>query len=200
MAMGSLLQSLLTGVLFICGAGILITPSRRWMTGLLALQYVAVFGLVGVSWPLEIAVVKLVAGWMAAAVLFLTYQNLPSPVIQKRLASSNPAYLFIVFSALLIGLVMYSLIPIALRWFLGASAQQVLGGLWLLGLGLLQMGYSRQDIRIVIGLLTVISGFEILYATLEASVLMTGLLAILNIGLAFLGAYLQMASQLEERL
>jgi hypothetical protein len=51
----------------------------------------------------------------------------------------------------------------------------------------------------VIGLLTVISGFEILYATLEASVLMTGLLAILNIGLAFLGAYLQMASHLEER-
>ncbi len=139
------------------------------------------------------------AGWMAAAVLFLTYQNLPSPAAQKRLASSNPAYLFIVFSALLIGLVMYSLVPTALRWFLGATAQQALGGLWLLGLGLLQLGYSRQDIRIVVGLLTVISGFEILYATLEASVLMTGLLAILNIGLAFLGAYLQMASQLEER-
>ncbi|MFL7813693.1 MAG: hypothetical protein AB8I40_08450 [Anaerolineales bacterium] len=199
MAMISLLQSLLAGVLFICGVGILITPSRRWMTGLLALQYAGVFGLVGVSWPLEIAVVKLVAGWMAAAILFLTYYNLPSLPNPKRMASSSPGYLFIGFSALLIGLVMYSLVPLALRWFLGASPQQVLGGLWLLGLGLLQLGFSRQDIRIVIGLLTVISGFEILYATLEASVLMTGLLAILNIGLAFLGAYLQMASHLEER-
>jgi hypothetical protein len=195
-----LLQSLLAGVLFICGAGILITPNRRWMTGLLALQYVGVFGLVGFSWPLEIAVVKLVAGWMAAAVLFLTYQNLPSPSASQRQNASSPGLLFVGFAALLIGLVMYSLVPVALRWFLGASPEQVLGGLWLLGLGLLQLAFTREDIRIVIGLLTVISGFEILYATLEASVLMTGLLAMLNIGLAFVGAYLQMASHLEERL
>jgi hypothetical protein len=67
-----------------------------------------------------------------------------------------------------------------------------------LGLGLLQLGLSREAIRIVIGVLTVISGFEILYATLEASVLMTGLLAILNIGIAFVGAYLLLASYLEE--
>jgi hypothetical protein len=82
---------------------------------------------------------------------------------------------------------------------LGATNQQTLGGLLLLGLGLLQLGLSRQGIRIVIGLLTFISGFEILYATLEASVLMTGLLAILNIGIAFIGAYLLLASHLEEQ-
>jgi hypothetical protein len=85
----------------------------------------------------------------------------------------------------------------AVRWFLGATDQQALGGLILLGLGLLQLGLSREGIRIVIGLLTVISGFEILYATLEASVLMTGLLAVLNIGIAFTGAYLLLASYLE---
>ena len=93
---------------------------------------------------------------------------------------------------------MYSLVPVALRWFLGATHQQTLGGLLLLGLGLLQLGLSQEAIRIVIGVLTVISGFEILYATLEASVLMTGLLAILNIGIAFVGAYLLLASYLEE--
>jgi hypothetical protein len=167
------------------------------MTGLLAIQYVGVFGLVGVSWPLEIAVVKLVAGWMAAAVLFLTYQSLPSAVRHPRLTAGRPGYLFMSFAALLIGLTMYSSLPIATRWFLGATPAQVLGGVWLLGLGTLQLSFSRQDIRIVIGLLTVISGFEILYATLEASVLMTGLLAVLNIGLAFVGAYLQLAANLE---
>jgi hypothetical protein len=198
MVLGIWFQSLLTGLLFLCGTGVLITPSRRWMTGFLAIQYVGVFSLVAVSWPLEIAVVKLVAGWMAAAVLFMTYENLPSRPRRRRLTTSNPGYLFMGFAALLIVLAMYSLLPMALRWFLGATAQQALGGLWLLGLGLLQLGFSRQDIRVIIGLLTVISGFEILYATLEASVLMTGLLAVLNIGLAFVGAYLQMASNLEE--
>ena len=196
--MPEILQSFLVALLFICGAGILLVPSRRLMTGLLALQYIGVFLLVSVSWPLEIAVVKLVAGWMASAVLFLTYQNLPGPTIEGRMDSILPVTSFRGFAALLIGVSVYSLVPTALRWFLGATYQQVLGGLWLLGLGLLQLLLTRDSLRIIIGLLTVISGFEILYATLEASVLMTGLLAILNIGFAFLGSYLIMASNLEE--
>jgi hypothetical protein len=186
--------------LFLTGSAIIIVPGRRWMTGLLALQYLGVFLLVSISWPLEIAVVKLVAGWMSAAILFLAYGNSPSAVEKGRLTASVPGYYFMGFTALLIGLAMYSILPTALRWFLGASSSQVLGGLWLLGLGTLQLSFSRQDTRIIIGLLTVISGFEILYATLEASVLMTGLLALLNIGLASLGAYLQMAVSLEEPL
>ena len=196
--MPNYLQSFMVALLFICGAGILIVPSRRLMTGLLALQYIGVFLLVSVSWPMEIAVVKLVAGWMASAVLFLTYQNLPGPAVEDRLDTILPVTSFRGFTALLIGISVYSLVPTALRWFLGATQQQVLGGLWLLGLGLLQLLLTRDSLRIIIGLLTVISGFEILYATLEASVLMTGLLAILNIGFAFLGSYLLLASNLEE--
>jgi len=170
------------------------------MISLLAVQYVGVFLLVSFSWPLEIAVVKLVAGWMAAAVLFLASSDDPASGGKKHMTASIPGIFFMGFASLLIGLSMYSLMPLALRWFLGASPQQVLGGVWLLGLGTLQLGFSRQDLRIIIGLLTVVSGFEILYATLEASVLMTGLLALLNIGLAFVGAYLQTVSNLEESL
>ena len=196
--MVGIVQSLLAVLLFICGLGILLIQKRHWMTGLLAIQYIGVFSLVSISWPIEIAVVKLVAGWMAAAVLFLTYENTPASAEQSRLAVSLPGILFKAFLAVLIGFAVYSMVPDALRWFLGATPQQVLGGLWLLGLGLLQLALSREPIRIITGLLTVISGFEILYATLEASILMTGLLAIINIGLAFVGAYILMASSLEE--
>ena len=192
-----MIQTLLVGLVFITGTGILVLQRRRWMTGLLAIQYIGVFSLVSVSWPFEIAVVKLVAGWMATAVLFLTYVSIPSETGDEKTSTSTPSIVFYLFSAILIGIVIYSLVPVALRWFLGATFQQVLGGLWLLGLGLLQLGLSRDSIRIIIGLLIIISGFEILYATLEASVLMTGLLAILNIGLAFVGSYLMMSSRLE---
>jgi len=194
-----LFQSLSVAVLFLCAAGILLVNNWRWMTGILALQYIGVLGLVSISWPVEIAVVKLVAGWMASAVLFLTYVNVPTSADNTPYELSLPLIYFRGFAAVLIGLSVYSLVPAALRWFLGATNQQTLGGLLLLGLGLLQLGLSRQGIRIVIGLLTFISGFEILYATLEASVLMTGLLAILNIGIAFVGAYLLLASHLEEQ-
>jgi len=193
-----LVQSLLVLLIFLCGAGMMLVQSRRWMTGLLALQYIGAFSLVSISWPMEIAVVKLVAGWMSAAILFLTYENIPRQISDAELMASLPATVFKGFLAILIGIAVYSMVPIGTRWFLGATPQQVLGGIWLLGLGLLQLGLSREGIRVIIGLLTVISGFEILYATLEASVLMTGLLAILNIGLAFVGAYLMMASNLEE--
>lgn len=198
--MEQLLESTIAITLFICGSAIILIPDKRWMIGILAVQYIGVFLLVSFSWPLEIAVVKLVAGWMSAAVLFLAHRVNPSSDGKERLSASVPGTLFMGFAALLIGLSMYSFMPTALRWFLGASPQQVLGGVWLLGLGTLQLSFARQDTRIIIGLLTVISGFEILYATLEASVLMTGLLAILNIGLAFVGAYLEMASSLEEPL
>jgi hypothetical protein len=194
----SLFQTLSVAVLFLCAVGILLVKNWRWMTGLLALQYIGVLSLVSISWPVEIAIVKLVAGWMAAAVLFLTYDNIPDSAAETHNELGFPEIFFRGFTALLIGLSMYSLVPVALRWFLGATHQQTLGGLLLLGLGLLQLGFFREAIRIVIGVLTVISGFEILYATLEASVLMTGLLAILNIGIAFVGAYLLLASYLEE--
>lgn len=194
------LQSFFAGLLFVTGTAILVLTSRRWMTGILAVQYIGVFLLVSVSWPLEIAVVKLVAGWMSTAVLFLSYSSLSKPVLSFEQNPSLPGISFKGFTGLLIGISVYSLVSTAQRWFLGATFQQILAGLLLLGLGLLQLGLSRENLRIIIGLLTVISGFEILYATLEASVLMTGLLAILNIGLAFLGAYLMQASDLEENL
>ena len=198
--MAQLIETIIAITLFLCSTAILVIPDRRWLLGLLALQYVGVFLLVSFSWPLEIAVVKLVAGWMSTAVLFLSQSEDSSSAYKERLTASFPGTLFMLFAALLIGLSMYSLMPAALRWFLGASPQQILGGVWLLGLGTLHVSFSKQEIRIIIGLLTVISGFEILYATLEASVFMTGLLALLNISLAFTGTYLQMASNLEESL
>ena len=196
--MGNGVQFFSVALLFVTGTGILLMDDWRWKTGLLGLQYIGVFSLVSASWPVDIAVVKLVAGWMAAAVLFRTSANVSSTIAEPYMPLSSPDIFFRGFTAILIGLSVYSLVPGALRWFLGATSQQALGGLLLLGLGLLQLGLSREGIRIVIGLLTVISGFEILYATLEASVLMTGLLALLTITIAFVGAYLLLASSLEE--
>jgi hypothetical protein len=43
---------------------------------------------------------------------------------------------------------------------------------------------------VTLGLLTVLGGFEIFYAAVEDSTLVTGLLAGVDLGLALLGAYL----------
>jgi hypothetical protein len=49
----------------------------------------------------------------------------------------------------------------------------------------------------VIGLLTVLAGFEILYAAVESSILVTALLAVVNLGLALAGAFFLNTAQEE---
>jgi hypothetical protein len=46
--------------------------------------------------------------------------------------------------------------------------------------------------------MTVLSGFEILYAAVEGSVLVAALLAIINLGLALVGSYLLIAENAQE--
>jgi hypothetical protein len=48
---------------------------------------------------------------------------------------------------------------------------------------------------VTIGLLTVLCGFEILYASIENSILVAALLSVINLGLALVGAYLINADQ-----
>jgi hypothetical protein len=61
-------------------------------------------------------------------------------------------------------------------------------------MGLLHLGITSHILRVVIGLMTVLSGFEILYSTVEGSILVAALLAVINLGLALVGGYLLIAS------
>jgi hypothetical protein len=49
-----------------------------------------------------------------------------------------------------------------------------------------------------LGLLTVLSGFELVYAALETSILIAGLQAVITLGLALVGAYLLAVPLMEE--
>jgi hypothetical protein len=63
---------------FLTASILLISWDWRISIFILALQYVAVVFLVSSSWPIETAAVKLVAGWMACAVMVLALRNLHS--------------------------------------------------------------------------------------------------------------------------
>jgi hypothetical protein len=58
---------------------LLVGEDWRIQAGLLAAQYVGVFMLVALEWPVAMAAIKLVAGWMAGAVLGMAMLSLPSP-------------------------------------------------------------------------------------------------------------------------
>lgn len=174
-----------------------------WRYGILilAIQYIGVFLLALIQLPLTMAVVKLVAGWMAGAVLGMAMVSIPALRQEmegesgKRLVASRPFYLF---AAMLVAMVVISLADFALEWFPDLQPEQTLGGLFLIGMGLFKLGFTIQPLQATLGLLTALSGFEIIYASIETSALVVGLLAGITLGLALAGAYLLMAPHLEE--
>ena len=166
--------------------GVLLQRDWRVAIGLMATQYLSIFWLVQTHWPVSMAAGKLVTGWMACAVLSMAQLNSDS---KGETESSWPqGRLFRLFTA---GIFMAATFALSLRassW-LGLSLPIAWGSLLLVGMGLLQLGISAQPFRVVLGLLTVLAGFEILYAAVESSTLVAALLSTINLGLALTGAY-----------
>ena len=182
---------------FLTASILLISWDWRISIFSLSLQYACVFVLVSLTWPLEIAAVKVVAGWIAGVVLSLALINLPGEISDERpLIVSD--LIFRILAAILAGLFAFTGGAKLITWLPEITLLQAYGGMILIALGLLHLGLTSQPFRVVLGLLTVLSGFEILYAAVESSILITGLLAAVTLGLAMLGAYLITAPTLEE--
>jgi hypothetical protein len=57
-------------------------------------------------------------------------------------------------------------------------------------MGLLQLGFQEEPVKVGIGLLTIISGFEVAYTTIEPSLAVMALLATVHLGIAVVVSYL----------
>lgn len=165
---------------------LLVTSNWRMQIGAVGFQYLGVFILVAGYWPVNLAAVKLVAGWMAGSILGMTRLTLSlhgdGPVITGRI--------FRLSVALLILVTVSSLAPQAPNLAPGMDILQAWGGLVLIGMGLANLGFSSDGMRVMLSLLTLLSGFEVLYAVVESSSLVAGLLAIVTLGISLVGAYL----------
>ena len=175
---------------------ILVSSDWRYCIAALAVQYIGVFLLIYASWPLELAVTKMVAGWMAGAILGMAMASLPADH-QETQGLIKFGLFFRISAAAILTLAIISLINHSQSWLSMIGLPIRWGSFMLIGIGLLQLSLTSHPLRVIIGLLTVLSGFEIIYAAIETSTLVTGLLAGVNIGLALVGAYLLIAPTME---
>ena len=182
----------------VTSAGLLLSRDWRWGIGFLSAQYIGVALLVSQHWPIGMAAVKLVTGWMTTAALAMTLTSLP--------AEDQPEEGFWpqgrIFRLFLVGMVLVlsvAVTPRVQQVLSGIGVPVVAGTVILIGVGLLQLGTSSQILRVIIALLTVLGGFEVLYAALESSILVAALLAAVNLGLGLVGAYIINASIPEEQ-
>jgi hypothetical protein len=179
--------------LLVTSSGLLLYRDWRWGLGFLAGQYVGVFWLVYQHWPLGMAAAKLVSGWMAAASIGMTLLNLPArPGSDEKYWTQGRLFrLFMIGMAALLAIAAASRLEAILP---GLGIPVSMGGILLVAMGLLQLGTTTQVLRVVLGLLTALSGFEILYAAMEGSILVAALLVVINLGLGLACAYLLTAS------
>ncbi len=160
---------------------------RRALAALLAL-YLVVAWVVSTTTPLQIALGRLVIG--TAVIYILARAGARSPMPS---AKGEPTPVGIGFRAAAILLI---LIPVSGVWGLGVLATlptttaSGLGSLWVMGLGALHVGLSRETEPRIIGLLTLLLGFEMIYISLEPSLALTALLAAVHLGLALVSVYL----------
>jgi hypothetical protein len=191
----------LTAVILVSLTSLYNLISRDWRSSIggLALQYIGVFLLVIISWPLEMAVAKMLAGWMAGVILWVAMTYVPDawPDAEKSIKFGA---IFRVLAALILALAVTSLILQTETWLSTISTPVRWGSFMLIGMGLLQLSLTSHPLKVIIGLLTALSGFEIIYAAIETSTLVTGLLAGITLALALVGAYLLISPSMESSL
>ncbi len=191
--LGTVLPWIAVLVVAAASTGLLLSHDWRWDLALLAAQYLGIAALVAVHWPIGMAAAKLVAGWIATAAIGMTLTT-----GSQGLTASEPLWprgsVFSLFMAFMVFVATAAATPRVGVAMPGVEAPVIAGALLLSGMGLLQLGTRGETAHVIIGLLTVLGGFEVFYAAVEGSILVAGLLVVVNLGLGLAGAYLLTAA------
>jgi hypothetical protein len=181
------------GLILATSTAILINRDWRLSLGALAVQYVAAFWLITRHLPFVMGSAKLITGWMVVAALGMTRLGLPSTEDEQEESILPHGAWFRVTLVCIIALFTLGATPRVESAIPGLGWQVIAGSLILMGAGVVHLGLTSDPLNVIIGLLTMLTGFEILYAAIESSILVAGLLAITNLGLGIVGSYLLIA-------
>lgn len=179
-------------LILISSGAMLIGKDWRIQLGSLAMQYLAAFWLITRHQPFVVGSAKLVTGWMVVAALGMTRLSLPETEEEQPMFGPESRW----FSMVLLGiiaLVTAGATPRIEEVIPGLGLSVIAGGLLLISTGLIHLGLTSDTLRVIISLLTLIAGFEIIYAAVENSILVAGLLALTNLSLGLVGSYLLLA-------
>ncbi len=179
----------------LAGSGLVLSNDRTIRLVMLALQYAAAAWLISFALPVQVAVVKLVAGLLGCGILALTVSRISDPFgTQAGLSPVRGGGLW--FRMIGVLMVLAGAFGLAQTDWLGIpniTRPATIGTTILMGLGMLQIGYSEASLRIGTGLMTLVSGFEVAYGSVEPSLAVLALLGSLHLGFALVISYLLFA-------
>ena len=203
--------------LIVTASLIVIISDWRFSLAALSVQYVLVGLLLTRLIQPQVAVIKVLIGALVCVVLYLTARlvsesseappseredaedghsrrpasptsNFQLPTSKTRGETSLPDLAFRLLAALFVGLAVYSL---SKRYPLPEVPSDIgLACYWLASLGLLVLMLTEKPLKAGMGLLTLVTGFELFFSVLERSLSVVGFLGIANFLIALAIAYL----------
>ena len=194
--MNQIIDIIFTFIILGSSTGQLLSRGWRWSLAFLGIQYLGVFWFVQTIWPINLAVIKLLSGLIVC--IALASSQLSATSIENLESSWPQGYLFRIFAAALIVIATLTLATPTSAWLGLINIRGTWVSLFLMGIGLLQLGITTQPLRVIIALLTIISGFEIIYAFVESSALVAAMLVLINLGLAMVGTFMLNTENKEE--
>ena len=175
-----------------CGAGVvlLVASGRRLALAALGTTFVACSVLLLGLVPLVVSLALVTSGAAATAIVALSTSGAAWPWLSSAAGALPEGRPFrLVLSAFV--LVAIAGLTQSVRLPGQAIPPPVIAtSLGLIGLGALQLGLSERSLRVCIGLLTALAGFETLYFVLEPSLGIVALLGSVNVVVGLIASYL----------
>ena len=166
---------------------------RKWVVNVIGLgiQYLCIFFVFPKTESIMPSLIKVFVGLMVTLVIYLTILSTGSIRREKIRFNLSAGELFRGLSGIFLILLLRWAIPwLGAEVFPQSGSPTLALALGLILLGLLQLGSKSEPLYIIIGLLTFLSGFELLYGSLEFSALIEALFALVSLLLALAGAYI----------
>jgi hypothetical protein len=176
-------------ILFITGSALaLMRPQLRSML-ILAGQYIAVSWLASASLPVAGVAAKLVTGLLVCVIFYLGIRQLGDYPLRgdDQLLSANLP--FSIIALLLVTVASVSVARSNLFAQFDIRIEASVGALFLIAASLLNLGLGTDQLRIGIGLLTFVSGAELIYGFIEPALALIALLAMVHLGIVLVFSY-----------
>lgn len=182
-----IINTLLIAISILATGAIILMEDWRYRLALVAIIELIGFILIVQIWPIALASVKLISGWMGIALLATTFSfSAPGMAPSSPVASRVFRLMLITFGWLLV-LVSAERFN---QWLPIAYTNLFIGLVFFIS-GMIYLSLRMNPIDTVLGLLIFFVGFDVIYSSLEGSALITGIFGIIIISICLTGSYLE---------
>jgi len=171
----------------VLSGAILVLEDRRYRLAVLAVIELIGFILIVQIWPVALALVKLISGWMGIALL--TFAFIPSD-IKKESNEPIPTKIFRLMLGVFGWIIVLTSIQGLNEW-LPISYTNLFIGLIFFIIGMISLSLGLKTFDIILSLLVFLQGFDIIYSSLEGSALVTAMFAVIIISICLTGSFLE---------